>query len=146
MSTAGQLQHAATVVRTFIAYLFDLSTMVAKPNHYVQLNKGAKSDIAWSHKFLELWNSVSLLSSLGEESPPPSAQFCFDLWCIGIVGVWGLLVMASSIRAHILIPYYWQVSLTAHQIGRLICNNCDKEFVGMTMPFLLCMEGVETQH
>ena len=67
MSIAGQLQHAVTVVkpgRTFIGRLFDLSATVTKPNHHIRLKQ-----TRWWQEFLELWNGVSLLLSLGEEHP-----------------------------------------------------------------------------
>ena len=55
LSIAGQLQHAATVVRpgrVFLRQLFDLSTTVKKPDHHLHLNKGARSDLAWWNEFL----------------------------------------------------------------------------------------------
>lgn len=72
LSIAGQLQHAATVVRpgrTFLRRLFDLSATVAKPDYHIRLNAGVRSDLAWWHEFLEQWNGVSLLTSLGEDIP-----------------------------------------------------------------------------
>jgi len=72
LSIAGQLQHAATVVRPgriFLRRLFDLSSMVAKLDHHIKLNAGAWSDLAWWHEFLEDWNGVSSLSALGEFDP-----------------------------------------------------------------------------
>ena len=52
LSIAGQLQHAATVVRTFIRRLFDLSKVVSRPDHHIQLSVGGRSDLAWWHEFL----------------------------------------------------------------------------------------------
>ena len=72
LSVAGQLQHAATVVRpgrTFLRRLFDLSATVAKPDHHIRLNAGVRSDLAWWHEFLVQWNGISLLTVLGEVSP-----------------------------------------------------------------------------
>ena len=72
LSSAGLLQHAATVIRpgrTFLRCLFDLSATVQKPNHHLSLNKGARSDLAWWHDFLIYWNGVSLLVALGEQEP-----------------------------------------------------------------------------
>ena len=69
LSLAGQLQHAATVVRpgrAFLRRLFDLSATVRKPHHHLSLNKGARSDLAWWHEFL---TGVSLLVALGEQEP-----------------------------------------------------------------------------
>ena len=50
LSIAGQLQHVATIVkpgRTFLRRLFDLSSRVAKLDHHIKLNVGARSDLAW---------------------------------------------------------------------------------------------------
>lgn len=72
LSIAGQLQHAATVVwpgRVFLRRLFDLSATVKQPHHHVNLNKGARSDLAWWHEFLVHWNGVSLLVALGQQEP-----------------------------------------------------------------------------
>ena len=72
LSLAGQLQHAATVVRpgrSFLRRLFDLSATVQKPHHHLSLNRGARSDLAWWHEFLTVWNGVSLLAVLGEQEP-----------------------------------------------------------------------------
>ena len=72
LSIAGQLQHSAMAVwpgRTFLRRLFDLSTIVEKPNHHISLNKAARSDLMWWNEFLTDWNGVSLLSVLGEHEP-----------------------------------------------------------------------------
>ena len=72
LSLAGQLQHAATVIRpakTFLRRLFDLSATVQKPHHHLSLNKGARSDLAWWLEFLTDWNWVPLLIALSEQSP-----------------------------------------------------------------------------
>ena len=72
LSVAGQLQHAATVVRpgrTFLRRLFDLSATVTKPDHHIRLNAGVRSDLAWWHEFVVQWNGISLLTVLGEVSP-----------------------------------------------------------------------------
>lgn len=72
LSIAGQLQHAATVVRpgqTFLRRLFDLSLTVKKPHHHLNLNQAARSDLAWWHIFLQDWNGVSILAALGDQTP-----------------------------------------------------------------------------
>ena len=68
LSIAGQLQHAATVVRpgrTFFRHLFDISSTVAKLDHHIKLNAGARSDLAWWHEFLEDWNGGVTVVSFG---------------------------------------------------------------------------------
>lgn len=72
LSIAGQLQHAAKVVRpgrVFLRRLFDLSTTVKKPHHHLNLSSGARSDLAWWREFIEQWNGVSLMSVAGDQSP-----------------------------------------------------------------------------
>ena len=66
------MQHAATIVKpegTFLRRLFDLSSRVAKLDHHIEFNAGARSDLAKWHEFLEDWNGVSLLAALGELKP-----------------------------------------------------------------------------
>ena len=72
LSIAGQLQHAAKVVRpgrVFLRRLFDLSATVVKPHHHLNLSSGARSDLAWRHEFIGQWNGVSLMSVAGDQSP-----------------------------------------------------------------------------
>ena len=69
LSIAGQLQHAAKVVkpgRTFLRRMFELSTTVQKMEHHVHLNSAVRSDLMWWWEFLEEWNGISLLTSLGK--------------------------------------------------------------------------------
>ena len=70
LSIAGQLQHAATVVRpggTFIRRLFDLSKTVRRPDHHIRLSVGARSDLAWWHEFLANWNGISMMTAASRE-------------------------------------------------------------------------------
>ena len=72
MSIAGQLQHAATVVRlsrTFIRRLFDLSKVVSRPDHHIRLSVGAWSDLAWWHEFLAGWNGISMMTAASRAIP-----------------------------------------------------------------------------
>ena len=73
--------------RVFVWQLFNLSAMVQKNNHHVSLNQGAQSDLVWWHDFLVEWNGVSMLSSLGEQTP----EFTLTLmrWGHGDVGLTG---------------------------------------------------------
>ena len=71
-SLAGQLQHAATVVRpghTFIRRLYDLLSVSRAAHHHVRLNQEARSDLARWASFLESWNGVSLLTAGGLPVP-----------------------------------------------------------------------------
>ena len=47
------------------------------------------------------------------------------------------LILSQLSRVHILIPS-WQLAVSMHQIGSLICNKHDKLMVKMTILFLLC--------
>ena len=50
-------------------WLFDLSATVKKPHHHLNLGSGARSDLAWWHKFISQWNGVFLMSVAGDQSP-----------------------------------------------------------------------------
>jgi hypothetical protein len=70
-SLAGQLQHAATVVRpgrTFFRRYYDLLSVSRAAHHHVRLNQEARSDLAWWASFLAYLNGVSLLTA-GGRSP-----------------------------------------------------------------------------
>ena len=91
LSLASQLQHTATVVRpgkTFLRWLFDLSATVQKPHHYLSLNKGARSDLAWWHEFLTDW--VSLLVARTNSHPDIRWSWKVGLW--SLLGVWSVSV------------------------------------------------------
>ena len=64
LSLIGVLSHACKVVRpgrSFMRRLFDLGKVVKHLDHFVQLNKEARSDIEWWFLFAEQWNGVSFM-------------------------------------------------------------------------------------
>ena len=64
LSLIGTLAHASKVIRSsriFLRRLIDLSTTVAKPDHFLRLNQEAKSDIEWWFQFMKRWNGISML-------------------------------------------------------------------------------------
>ena len=66
LSIAGQLQHAATMVRpgrTFIRRFFDLSKTVSRPDHHIRLSVRASSDLARWYEFLADWNGISMMTA-----------------------------------------------------------------------------------
>ena len=70
-SLAGQLQHAASIVRpgrSFLRRLFDLLSTVSKQHHHLRLSQGIRSDLAWWSTFMDQWNGVSFMSLF---SPAP---------------------------------------------------------------------------
>ena len=71
-SLAGQLQHAASIVRpgrSFIRRLFDLLSTVSKQHHHLRLSQGIRSDLTWWSTFMDQWNGVSFMS-LFSPAPP----------------------------------------------------------------------------
>ena len=73
-SLAGQLQHAATVLRagrTFLRRIFDaLATRAAaRPDHHIRLNQGLRSDLAWWNLFLPQWNGVAMMHTRDQQLP-----------------------------------------------------------------------------
>ena len=64
LSLIGVLSHACKVVRpgrSFMRRLFDLGKVVKHLDHFVGLNKEARSDIEWWILFAEQWNGVSFM-------------------------------------------------------------------------------------
>ena len=143
LSLAGQLQHAATVVRpgrTFLRRLFDLSATVQKPNHHLSLNKGARSDLAWWHDFLMDWNGVSLLVALGEQEPTvflssdASGKWGCGAWWNSC---WFQLAWSNTacteevnIATKELIPIVIAAAMWGKNWeGQVVCSLCDNEAV-----------------
>ena len=64
LSIIGSLSHACKVVkpgRSFLRRLIDLSKAVKDLNHFVRLNREARSDLEWWFQFAEAWNGTSLM-------------------------------------------------------------------------------------
>ena len=64
-SLIGSLSFAAKVVkpgRLFLRRLIDLSTTVASRSFFIDLNREAREDILWWHRFLRTWNGVEFFT------------------------------------------------------------------------------------
>jgi hypothetical protein len=64
LSLIGVLSHACKVIkagRSFLRRLIDLSKVVKHPDHFVRLNRQARSDLEWWHLFAASWNGVSIM-------------------------------------------------------------------------------------
>ena len=143
LSIAGQLQHAATIVkpgRTFLRRLFDLSSRVAKLDHHIKLNAGARSDLAWWHEFLEGWNGVSLLAALGELEPTVVlTSDASGSWGCGAFWNTRWLQLAwsdtacppkTNIATRELIPIVMAAAMWGRfWEGQVVCCRCDNEAV-----------------
>lgn len=71
-SLTGLLQHATKVIRPgrpFLRRLHALQSVGSFPSHQIRLNLAARADIVWWHTFMERWNGLSLLWSVGIHSP-----------------------------------------------------------------------------
>ena len=143
LSLAGQLQHAATVVRpgrTFLRRLFDLSATVQKPHHHLSLNRGARSDLAWWHEFLTDWNGVSLLVALGEQEPTVTlTSDASGTWgCGAFWNAWWFQLAWSdtactgevNIATKELIPIVMAAAMWGKAWeGQVVCCRCDNDAV-----------------
>ena len=72
LSLIGQLQHACRMVkpgRSFLRRMIDISITTTELHHHIRLNKGFRSDLEWWPMFLEEWNGVQMMSSLGRGAP-----------------------------------------------------------------------------
>ena len=64
LSLIGHLTRAATVVppgRPFLRRMIESSKRATKPHHFLRLDRGFHSDLAWWVLFLHRWNGVSLM-------------------------------------------------------------------------------------
>ena len=71
-SLTGLLQHATKVIRPgrpFLQRLYALQSVGSFPHHQIRLNIAARADIIWWHTFVDSWNGLSLLWSVGRCSP-----------------------------------------------------------------------------
>ena len=72
LSLIGLLSHACKAVkagRSFLRRLINLSTQVSGLDHYVRLNRAARSDLEWWFRFVETWNGRSMLHKLQRQNP-----------------------------------------------------------------------------
>ena len=63
-SLAGQLHHAAAVVRPGRAFLWSIYELLHKHrhnHHNLQLNSQMRADLEWWHRFSRPWNGMSML-------------------------------------------------------------------------------------
>ena len=71
-SLTGLLQHATKVIqpgRPFLRRLYALQSVESHPHHLVRLNIAARADITWWHTFVDNWNGLSILWSVGICTP-----------------------------------------------------------------------------
>ena len=71
-SLTGLLQHAIKVIqsgRPFLQRLYALQSVGSVLHHQIHLNIAARADIIWWHTFVNSWNGLSLLWSVGLCSP-----------------------------------------------------------------------------
>lgn len=67
LSLLGVLNYACQVVkpgRSFLRRIVELSKVVKKNHHHIQLNNSLCSDLEWWATFLPVWNGVGMLSNL----------------------------------------------------------------------------------
>ena len=72
LSLIGQLQHATRIVkpgRPFLRRMIDMASSVKALHHHVHLRGGFKADLQWWALFLQRWNGISMMMSLGSFSP-----------------------------------------------------------------------------
>ena len=64
LSLIGVLSHACKVIKaghSLVRRLIDLSKVVKYPDHFVRLNRQARSDLEWLHVFAASWNGASIM-------------------------------------------------------------------------------------
>lgn len=64
LSLIGRLAHACKVIppgRAFLRRMIDLAAKPQKLDHWVRMNEGFRSDLAWWRLFLTRWNGTSMI-------------------------------------------------------------------------------------
>lgn len=72
LSLIGVLSHASKAVRagrSFLRRLIDLSTTARHLDQYIRLNREARADIEWWHRYSEQWNGTAMMA-IGRGAAP----------------------------------------------------------------------------
>ena len=72
LSLVGLLTQASRAVRPGRAYvrrLINLSTMTNQMDHYVRINREARADMEWWHRFLGVWNGTAMMFATPKTDP-----------------------------------------------------------------------------
>ena len=72
LSLIGLLTQASRAVRPGRAYvrrLINLSTMTNQMDHYVRINREARADMEWWHRFLGVWNGTAMMFTTPKTDP-----------------------------------------------------------------------------
>ena len=102
LSLIGSLSFAAKVVqpgRLFVRRLIDLSTTVKSLSHFIYINKGAKADIRWWHRFLTRWNGKQFFCV--EQLLSSDLSLATDASSLGIGAVCGSSWFSVQIPSHL---------------------------------------------
>ena len=132
LSLIGHLQHACKVVkpgRTF------LSTTATELHHHIRLNLGFRSDLCWWATFLQGWNGVGMLSTLGHLTPQATvtsdasgkwgcAAFCGSDWFqLPWQGRWeGVHITIKELLPIVLAGAIWRRQWSGLRI-QCLCDN-----------------------
>ena len=169
LSLVGSLSHAAKVIkpgRSFLRRIIELSKQTKELDHFVRLNKEARSDIEWWHQFAAAWNGVSLMRQGGRQR-----------WDIEITsdasGGWGCAAIfedqwlqlkwpASIHECHItlkeLVPIVLAAALWGQRwVGKTVMARCDNSAVVAVinkgsskepevMQLLRCLTFIQAKH
>lgn len=68
LSLIDTLSHACRAVIAGRSFLIDLLTVVTNLDHFIHLNKEARSDIEWWSVFSERWNGVLMMHMPNNDS------------------------------------------------------------------------------
>ena len=74
--------------RIFLRRMLDTTHKAKRLNHWVHLTEDFRSDLAWWHCFIESWNGLGMMSSLGVNTKP---DVTFKTDASGKMGLWCML-------------------------------------------------------
>ena len=142
LSLIGRLTFASKVIPAgcfFLRHLIDIVHSVQNLNHHIDLNKGARTDLAWWEEFLPTWNGKSTFLESNRSIPEVTYLYTdaagsigFGAYCDGrwFNGPWPVKLQSFSIvwnelflifLACLVWGYLWKKTR--------ICFHCDNQAV-----------------
>ena len=141
LSVIGVLSHACKVVkpgRSFLRRLIEVSKIVNDLDHFVRLNREARSDIEWWFRFVDRWNGVSIMYQTGRNKCDIAiisdasgnwgcGAFCHNEW---FQLRWPEAIQETHITVKELVPIVLAAAVWgSNWKGRNVMSHCDNAAV-----------------
>ena len=135
LSIIGSLSHAAKVVksgRSFLRRLIDLSKLAEEPEHFLRLNREARSDIEWWFQFAQSNRDNCQIAIVSDASGNwGCGAFCKELW---FQLRWPISMQSTNITTKELVPIVFAAAVWGRDWkGKNVMAHCDNAAVVATI-------------